>query len=66
VPVGSNGHMAISDGPSRAGDFVDIEALCDVIAVASNCPQKYNPACGYNPSPVRVETYAREQKRHAR
>jgi len=57
VPVGADGHMAISDSPSKAGDFVDVEALTDVIAVISNCPQKYNPACGYDPSPVRVETY---------
>lgn len=57
VPVGRDGHMGIADGPSKAGDFVDVEALIDVIAVISNCPQKYNPACGYNPSAVRLETY---------
>jgi len=27
--------------------------------VISNCPQKYNPACGYNPTAVRVEVYSR-------
>lgn len=63
VPVGRDGHMAISDSPSKAGDTVDVEALTDVIAVISNCPQKYNPACGYNPSPVRVETFARIKSR---
>ena len=62
VPVGRDGHVAISDGPSKAGDFVDVEALTDVIAMISNCPQKYNPASGYNPSPVRVETYSRRKK----
>jgi urea carboxylase-associated protein 1 len=61
VPVGQDGHMAISESPSKAGDFVDVVALVDVIAVISNCPQKYNPACGYSPSPVQVETYARKQ-----
>ena len=60
VPVGRDGHMAISDSPSKPGDFVEIEALIDVVAVISNCPQKYNPACGYNPSAVRVETYSRK------
>jgi uncharacterized protein len=59
VPVGKDGHMAITDSPSKPGDYVDIEALEDVIVVISNCPQKYNPACGYNPSPVRVETYSK-------
>ena len=66
VPVGRDGHMAISDSPSKAGDFVDVEALTDVIAVISNCPQKYNPACGYNPTPVRVETYAKPLARKTR
>jgi len=65
VPVGRDGHMAISEGPSKAGDFVDVEALTDVIAVISNCPQKYNPASGYNPTPIRIETYARTAKRRA-
>ncbi len=62
VPVGSGGHMAIAEGPSKAGDFVDLDALIDVIVLISNCPQKYNPACGYNPSPVRVETYTPKRK----
>jgi len=62
VPVGRDGRVAISDSLSKAGDFVDVEALTDVIAMISNCPQKYNPASGYNPSPVRVETYSRQKK----
>lgn len=62
VPVGSDGQMAISDSPSKAGDFVDVEALTDVVVVISNCPQKYNPACGYNPTPVRVETYTPKRR----
>ena len=66
VPVGRDGHMAISDSPSKAGDFVDVEALTDVIAVISNCPQKYNPACGYNPSAVRVETFTPARPRSRR
>ena len=66
VPVGRDGHMAIPDSPSKAGDYVDVEALTDVIAVISNCPQKYNPACGYNPSPVRVETFKQGRTRRGR
>jgi urea carboxylase-associated protein 1 len=58
VPVGTDGHMAISDSPSQPGAYVDVEALVDVLAVISNCPQKYNPACGYNPTPVQVEVYS--------
>ena len=61
VPIGRDGRMAIADSPSKAGDLVDVEALTDVIAVISNCPQRYNPAAGYNPTPVRVETYTRRK-----
>jgi uncharacterized protein len=63
VPVGRDGHMAISEAPSSAGDFVDVEALTDVLAMISNCPQRYNPAAGYNPTPVRVETWTRTRAR---
>jgi uncharacterized protein len=66
VPVARNGGMAISDSPSKPQDYVDVEALTDVIAVISNCPQKYNPACGYNPTPVRVETWTRSRAPRAR
>jgi urea carboxylase-associated protein 1 len=59
VPVGRDGHMAIAEGRSKPGDYVEVEALAEVIAVISNCPQKYNPASGYNPTPVRVETYTK-------
>ena len=62
VPVGASGGMAISDSPSKAGAYVDVVALTDVIVMISNCPQKYNPACGYNPTEVLVETFAKSRK----
>jgi uncharacterized protein len=61
VPVGRDGNMAIADSPSKPGDLVDVAALTDVIAVISNCPQRYNPAAGYDPTPVRIETYTRKK-----
>jgi urea carboxylase-associated protein 1 len=57
VPVGPDGEMAIAEGPSKPGDFVDLVAERDVICVASNCTQIYNPANGFNPTPVRIITY---------
>lgn len=54
VPVGPDGRMAIADGRSRPGDYVELRAEMDVLAVLSNCPQIYNPANGYNPTPIRV------------
>lgn len=66
VPVGRDGHMAIAEGRSKPGDYVEVEALTGVIAVISNCPQKYNPASGYNPTPVRVETYTKARAARGR
>ncbi len=54
VPVESNGTMAIVDGLSKPGDYVDLCAEMDVLAVLSNCPQMNNPANGFNPTPIRV------------
>ena len=54
VPVEADGSMAIVDGLSKPGDFVDLRAETDVLAVLSNCPQMNNPANGFNPTPIRV------------
>lgn len=54
VPVGEGGHADITDSQSRAGDYVDLRAEMDVIAVLSNCPQELNPAAGAGPSPIRA------------
>lgn len=58
VPVAQNGHVDIIDSQSKAGDFVDLRAEMDVIAVLSNCPQELNPAAGEGPSPIRAIVYA--------
>jgi urea carboxylase-associated protein 1 len=55
VPVEGDGKMAIVHGPSKPGDYVELRAEMDVIAVLSNCPQIYNPANGYKPTPIRVQ-----------
>jgi urea carboxylase-associated protein 1 len=58
VPVGGDGQMAIASGPSKPGDHVELRAEMDVIAVLSNCPQIYNPASGFKPTPIRVQVRA--------
>ena len=60
VPVESDGAMGIVDGLSKAGDYVDLRADLDVLAVISNCPQTRNPCNGFNPTPIRV--IVREQE----
>lgn len=54
VPVREDGSTEILEGMSEPGDFVDLAAERDVLAVISNCPQIYNPCNGWNPTPIRV------------
>ena len=54
VPVLADGHTAITEGGSKPGDYVELRAERDVIAVISNCAQIYNPCNGFNPTPVRL------------
>jgi urea carboxylase-associated protein 1 len=55
VPVAVEGAMAIAMGPSKPGDHVELRADMDALAVISNCPQVYNPANGFKPTPIRIQ-----------
>ncbi len=60
VPVGWDGTLAertFVDGHSVAGDYVDLRAEMDALAVISNCPQENNPCNGAGPTPIRVVIY---------
>jgi len=54
VPVAPDGTMGIVDGLSKPGDYVDLRAEMDALAVISNCPQVHNPCNGFNPTPIRL------------
>jgi uncharacterized protein len=54
VPFNADGHVEISDGISRPGDYVELLAGMPVLAVISNCPQEHNPAAGLKPTPIEV------------
>jgi uncharacterized protein len=58
VPVEPDGAMAIADGYSKAGDYVDLRAETDALVAISNCPQVHNPCNGGRPTPIRLLTYA--------
>lgn len=58
VPVAADGHAEITDSQSKPGDYVDLHAEMDVIAVLSNCPQELNPAAGQGPSPIRAIVFS--------
>ena len=54
VPFAADGHVEISDGISKPGDYVELLAAMPVLAVLSNCPQEHNPAAGMKPTPIEV------------
>jgi urea carboxylase-associated protein 1 len=54
VPIKTDGELAIVDGVSGPGDYVELRAEMDVICVISNCPQVNNPCNGFKPTPIRV------------
>ncbi len=54
VPVADDGQVAIVDGISKPGDYVDLRADMDVLAILSNCPEALNPATGTGPTPIQV------------
>lgn len=58
VPVEPDGRLAIVDGESKAGDYVELRAEMDLLCVISNCPQINNPCNGFHPTPVRVQIFA--------
>ena len=54
VPITGTGELAILDGASGPGAFVELQANMDVLCVISNCPQLNNPCNNFNPSPIEV------------
>ncbi|MGA7323733.1 MAG: urea amidolyase associated protein UAAP2 [Rhodomicrobium sp.] len=54
VPILPTGELAIVDGISRPGDYVEMIAEMDVLCVISNCPQINNPCNGFDPTPIKV------------
>jgi len=58
IPIDANGELRIRAPLSRPGDHVDLAAEMDCLAMISNCPQILNPANNFNPTPVRMVTFA--------
>jgi urea carboxylase-associated protein 1 len=54
VPILPDGELAIVDGVSQPGDYVELRAAIDLLCVLSNCPQVNNPCNGFRPTPIRV------------
>jgi urea carboxylase-associated protein 1 len=54
VPVAIDGAVVNIYGHSAAGNYVDLRAERDVLAVLSNCPQMHNLCNAYNLTPIRA------------
>jgi len=54
VPVAADGAAVNVYGHSTAGNYVDLRAERDVLAVLSNCPQMHNPCNAYKLTPIRA------------
>jgi urea carboxylase-associated protein 1 len=46
--------LTFADSPSKPGNFIELRADRDVIAVISNCPQVNNPCNSGKPTPIKV------------
>jgi uncharacterized protein len=58
IPFDAQGRFQFQPPRSTAGDYVDLKAAMDVLAVISNCPQILNPANNFNPTPIRIMRFA--------
>ena len=58
VPVQPDGTIAVVDGVSKPGSYIEMRAEMDVLCVISNCPQINNPCNGFDPTPVQVQIWA--------
>ena len=59
VPVSENGKLASTvfvTGDARAGDYVELRAEMNALAIISNCPQVNNPCNHGNPTAIKIVT----------
>jgi urea carboxylase-associated protein 1 len=57
VPVSGSyklGDTVFQPGASKPGDYIELQAEMDVLAVLSNCPQVNNPCNDGAPTPIKV------------
>ncbi len=60
VPVHEHNRLeppTFAPSPSRAGNYIELCADMDVLAVISNCPQVNSPCNSGRPTPIRVVVY---------
>lgn len=56
MATGSN-ELASDEAWSRAGDYVAMQALTDLVCVTTACPDDVDPINGWNPTDIHVRVY---------
>ncbi|MEO1551683.1 MAG: DUF1989 domain-containing protein [Pseudomonadota bacterium] len=54
--------ISVDEAWSRPGDYVAMEALSDLVAVSTACPDDVDPINGWNPTDIHVRIYTPEAK----
>lgn len=55
--VGPDGTIGMDEPWSRAGDYVLLRALTDLVCASSACPDDIDPANGWDPTDIHVRVY---------
>ena len=53
----ADGNLSVEEPLSKAGDYVILRALEDLLVACSACPQDLNACNGFNPSDLMLEVY---------
>lgn len=54
--------LCTEESYSRAGDFVAMEAMDDLLCVSTACPDDIDPINGWNPTDIHVRIYEKETR----
>ena len=57
-----NHNIMTEESHSRAGDYVVMEALNDLVCVSTACPDDIDPINGWNPTDIHIRVYQKETK----
>ena len=58
----ANHNIMTEESHSRAGDYIIMEALDDLVSVTTACPDDIDPINGWNPTDIHVRIYGKDTK----
>ena len=60
--IDHNNQLYLDEPWSRAGDYVLMRALTDLVCVSSSCPDDIDAANGWDPTDIHIRTYSSTEK----